>query len=166
VTKWKRIYSKDAKAQSSKGKILLKFCVECFASPHLCAFALKLDWQKSNLRYYFDEISECESAIENFPRHARRAQRPQPVHHLRAGGKISQRHESEWKPTTARGRRMAALLEKGKAEREPLLDDEGMARELVERQGRFHWKLFWIRVFCWRHGAGRFRDKPMPRGRL
>ena len=41
--------------------------------------------------------------------------------------KISQRREPEWQPTTARGRRMAALLEKGKAEREPLLDDEGIA---------------------------------------
>lgn len=51
--------------------------------------------------------------------------------------KISRR-EPEWKPTTARGRRMAELLEKGKAEREPLLDDEGIARELVERRGRFH----------------------------
>jgi hypothetical protein len=52
--------------------------------------------------------------------------------------KILQRRESEWKPTTKRGRRMAALLEKGKAEREPLLDDEGIARELAERRGRFH----------------------------
>ena len=52
--------------------------------------------------------------------------------------KISQRRPSEWKPTTVRGRRMAALLEKGKAEREPLLDDEGIARELAERRGRFH----------------------------
>ena len=52
--------------------------------------------------------------------------------------KIPKRQESEWQPTTARGRRMAALLEKGKAEREPLLDDEGIARELSERRGRFH----------------------------
>ncbi len=51
--------------------------------------------------------------------------------------KISRR-ESEWKPTTERGRRMAALLEKGRAEREPLLDDEGIAAELAERRGRFH----------------------------
>ena len=48
------------------------------------------------------------------------------------------RRESEWKPTTARGRRLAALLEKGRAEREPLLDAEGIARELAERRGRFH----------------------------
>ena len=51
--------------------------------------------------------------------------------------KISRR-ESDWKPTTARGRRMAALLEKGRAEREPLLDDEGIAAELAARRGRFH----------------------------
>ena len=52
--------------------------------------------------------------------------------------KISRASQSEWKPTTARGRRMAALLEKGRAEREPLLDAEGIARELAERRGRFH----------------------------
>jgi hypothetical protein len=31
--------------------------------------------------------------------------------------KISQRHETEWQPTTARGRRMKAILDKGAAER-------------------------------------------------
>ncbi|HEY1716798.1 MAG TPA: hypothetical protein VGH42_00710 [Verrucomicrobiae bacterium] len=51
--------------------------------------------------------------------------------------KISQRRESEWKPTTERGRRMAALLEKGKAERYPLLNEEEFERELRERRGRF-----------------------------
>ena len=29
-------------------------------------------------------------------------------------------------------------LEKGKAEREPLLDDAGIAAELAERRGSFH----------------------------
>jgi hypothetical protein len=48
------------------------------------------------------------------------------------------RRETEWKPTTARGRMFAALLEKGKAEREPLLDDDGIARELRERRGGVH----------------------------
>lgn len=48
--------------------------------------------------------------------------------------KIS-RTSKEWKPTTARGRRLATLLEKGRAEREPLLDDEGIARELRARRG-------------------------------
>jgi hypothetical protein len=52
--------------------------------------------------------------------------------------KISQRREPEWQPTTVRGRRMAALLEKGRAEREPLLDAEGIAAELVGRKGKFH----------------------------
>ena len=51
--------------------------------------------------------------------------------------KISRR-EPEWKPTTARGRRMAALLEKGRSERGPLLDDEGIAAELRERRGGIH----------------------------
>lgn len=48
------------------------------------------------------------------------------------------RRESEWKPATTRGRRLAALLEKGRAEREPLLDADGIARELRERRGRLH----------------------------
>ena len=52
--------------------------------------------------------------------------------------KISQRRESEWKPTTARGRRMKAILDKGAAERGEPLDAEGIARELAERRGRFH----------------------------
>jgi hypothetical protein len=52
--------------------------------------------------------------------------------------KLSRAKQSEWKPTTARGRRLAALLEKGRAEREPLFGDDGIARELAERRGRFH----------------------------
>jgi hypothetical protein len=51
--------------------------------------------------------------------------------------KISRQTVPEWKPTTARGRRMAALLEKGKAERYPLLNDEEFERELRERRGKF-----------------------------
>jgi hypothetical protein len=51
--------------------------------------------------------------------------------------KISRR-ESEWKPTTERGRQLAALLEKGAAERGEPLDAEGIAAELAERRGRFH----------------------------
>jgi hypothetical protein len=49
-----------------------------------------------------------------------------------------QKSESEWQPATARGRRLKAILDKGRAEREPLLDDEGIARELHERRGRLH----------------------------
>ena len=51
--------------------------------------------------------------------------------------KISRREE-EWQPTTERGRRLKAILDKGRAEREPLLSDEETARELQERRGRFH----------------------------
>ncbi len=43
---------------------------------------------------------------------------------------------SVWKPTTARGRRLAALLEAGKAERGPDLTDAEFERELRERRGR------------------------------
>ena len=51
--------------------------------------------------------------------------------------KISRREE-EWQPTTERGRRLKAILDKGRAEREPLLSDEEIARELQERRGRLH----------------------------
>ncbi len=49
-----------------------------------------------------------------------------------------QRQEAEWQPTTDHGRRLKAILDKGAAERGPLLDDEGIARELQERRGRLH----------------------------
>ena len=52
--------------------------------------------------------------------------------------KISKRQESEWQPTTARGRRLKALLDAGAAERGEPLDAEGIAAELAERRGRFH----------------------------
>ncbi|MBM3834405.1 MAG: hypothetical protein FJ403_14270 [Verrucomicrobia bacterium] len=52
--------------------------------------------------------------------------------------KISRRSSPEWKPKTERGRRLAALLEKGRRERAPFLDKEGIARELAERRGRWH----------------------------
>lgn len=48
------------------------------------------------------------------------------------------RQEAEWQPTTERGRRLKAILDKGRAEREPLLSDEEVAHELQERRGRFH----------------------------
>lgn len=48
------------------------------------------------------------------------------------------RQESEWQPTTERGRRLKAILDKGRAEREPLLSDEEVARELQDRRGRLH----------------------------
>jgi hypothetical protein len=52
--------------------------------------------------------------------------------------KLSRRNPSEWKPTTQRGRRLAALLKKGHRERTPLLDSEGITRELAARRGQFH----------------------------
>ncbi len=52
--------------------------------------------------------------------------------------KISRENYPVWKPTTNRGRRLAELLEKGRRERAPLLDLEGIAAELAERRGRFH----------------------------
>lgn len=48
------------------------------------------------------------------------------------------RTEDEWRPTTARGRRLKALLDKGRAEREPFLSDDEVACELQERRGRRH----------------------------
>lgn len=48
------------------------------------------------------------------------------------------RRESEWQPTTERGRRLKAILDKGRSERGEPLDAEGIARELQERRGRFH----------------------------
>jgi hypothetical protein len=52
--------------------------------------------------------------------------------------KLSRKKQSDWKPTTERGRRLAALLKKGRRERAPLLDGQGVARELAERRGQFH----------------------------
>lgn len=52
--------------------------------------------------------------------------------------KISRRSSAEWKPKTDRGRRLAALLKKGRLERAPLLDVEGIATELAERRGQLH----------------------------
>ena len=50
--------------------------------------------------------------------------------------KIAKRKPAQWKPKTERGRRMAALLKKGRAERLPLLSDAQMEQELKERRGR------------------------------
>jgi len=52
--------------------------------------------------------------------------------------KIWRQRESEWQPTTERGRRMKFLLDAGAAERGEPLDDEGIARELRERRGSLH----------------------------
>jgi hypothetical protein len=50
--------------------------------------------------------------------------------------KIAKRRPVQWKPKTERGRRMAALLKKGRAERSPLLSNAQVERELNERRGR------------------------------
>jgi hypothetical protein len=50
--------------------------------------------------------------------------------------KIARRKPVQWKPKTERGRRMAALLKKGRSERSPLLSDAQVERELRERRGR------------------------------
>lgn len=39
---------------------------------------------------------------------------------------------------TDRGQQLKAILDKGRAEREPLLSDEEVARELQNRRGRLH----------------------------
>lgn len=46
------------------------------------------------------------------------------------------RRPVDWKPRSERGRRMAALLAKGRKERAPLLSDEQLEQELNERRGR------------------------------
>ena len=50
--------------------------------------------------------------------------------------KIAKRKPVQWKPKTERGRRMATLLKKGRAERGPLLSDAQVEQELRERRGR------------------------------
>jgi hypothetical protein len=52
--------------------------------------------------------------------------------------KISRSEVTEWKPSTKRGRRLAALLAKGRDERAPFLDAAGIATELSERRGKLH----------------------------
>jgi hypothetical protein len=50
--------------------------------------------------------------------------------------KIARRKPAQWRPKTERGRRMAALLKKGRAERGPRLSDAQVEQELKERRGR------------------------------
>jgi hypothetical protein len=49
--------------------------------------------------------------------------------------KLSRKKPMPWKPTTARGRRLAALLAKGKSERGPDLTVEELEAELRVRRG-------------------------------
>lgn len=50
--------------------------------------------------------------------------------------KLATQTPVNWKPTSKRGRRLAALLERGRDERVPLLDEAALERELAERRGR------------------------------
>lgn len=50
--------------------------------------------------------------------------------------KIARRKLVPWIPKTERGRRMAALLKKGRAERSPLLSEVQVEQELRGRRGR------------------------------
>lgn len=50
--------------------------------------------------------------------------------------KLARRKPILWKPKTERGRRLAALLEKGRNERLPMLSDAQMKQELATRRGR------------------------------
>ena len=49
---------------------------------------------------------------------------------------IERQHPAEWKPTTVRGRKLARLLEAGKAERGPFMSLDELEREIKERKGR------------------------------
>lgn len=51
--------------------------------------------------------------------------------------KLARQTPVPWKPTSKRGRRLAALLERGLDERRPALDEVALERELAERRGRW-----------------------------
>jgi hypothetical protein len=48
----------------------------------------------------------------------------------------AERRPLKWKPTTKRGRVLLKLLEAGKSERYPLLNEKQFKREMRERVGR------------------------------
>jgi metal-responsive CopG/Arc/MetJ family transcriptional regulator len=50
--------------------------------------------------------------------------------------KIARRKPASGKPKTARGRRLAVLLDQGRTERMPLLSNEQIEQDLAERRGR------------------------------
>ena len=50
--------------------------------------------------------------------------------------KISRREPVKWEPKTETGRKLAAILEKGKKERGPALSEIEFEQELKERRGR------------------------------
>ena len=50
--------------------------------------------------------------------------------------KIARRRPVPWQPKTARGKRMAALLQRGGSDRLPLLSESEVEQELAARRGR------------------------------
>lgn len=50
--------------------------------------------------------------------------------------KLSRKQPADWKPASRRGRKMAALLAKGDAERHSLLNESQFENELAKRRGR------------------------------
>ena len=50
--------------------------------------------------------------------------------------KAARRRRSQWTPASARGKRMAQLLRKGRTERTPLLSEAEVEAELATRRGR------------------------------
>jgi len=53
--------------------------------------------------------------------------------------KLARKATAPWRPTSARGRRLAALLERGKRERGPDLTVQQLEAELRERRGGVQW---------------------------
>ena len=53
--------------------------------------------------------------------------------------KLARKVPAPWKPATARGRKLAALLEKGKHERGADLTQEEFEAELLARRGGVQW---------------------------
>lgn len=53
--------------------------------------------------------------------------------------KLARKKPAVWKPSTARGRRLAALIEKGKRERGPDLTPEELEAEIRARRGGLQW---------------------------
>jgi hypothetical protein len=53
--------------------------------------------------------------------------------------KLARKKTTPWQPATARGRQLAALLEKGKHERGPDLTPEEFETELLARRGGVQW---------------------------
>jgi hypothetical protein len=53
--------------------------------------------------------------------------------------KLASKQIAPWAPSTARGRKLAALLEKGKRERGPDLTMPELEAEIRERRGGIQW---------------------------